>query len=212
MELQVKTRTILGKKVKNLRREGLIPAELFGKDIKNLHLSVPEKQFLKIYREAGENTIITIVTDDGKKIPVLISNVEKDLLRNRILAVDFYGIRMDKEIKAKVPIEFMGAAPALKKGLLVVKVMSEIEIEALPDKLPHRFEVDLSSLSVVGQSITVSDIKIPAGVKILVPRETVIVIAKEPAKEEAVTSPPLAEEKTATETAAGNAAATAPAA
>lgn len=198
-ELNVKTRTILGKKVKSLRGEGLIPAELFGKEIKNLHLSVPEKEFMKVYREAGENTVVTIITEDGKKIPALISNVTRDPFRNKILSIDLYGVRMDKEIRARVPIEFVGTAPALKNGLLVVKVMSEIEVEALPSKIPHRFEIDLSSLLNTGQSITVNDIRVPANVKIFAPKEAVIVTVQEPA-EEKVVSPPLSTETAVSET------------
>src|SRR3989338_9910596 len=108
MELKVKERTIFGKKVKTLRRKGLIPAELYGHDIKNKHLSVPEKEFSKIYKDAGEYTIINAITEENEKIPVLISDVAYDNLHGRILSIDLRQVRMDEKIETKVPIEFSG--------------------------------------------------------------------------------------------------------
>ena len=194
MELKVKERTIFGKKVKTLRRKGLIPAELYGLDIKNKHLSVPEKEFSKIYKDAGEYTIINAITEENEKIPVLISDVAYANLHGRILSIDLRQIRMDEKIETKVPIEFSGEAPAVKNGFLVVTVLNELEIEALPANIPHRIEVDLTSLENVGQSIRISGIKIPKDVKILVPEDTVIVTISERAKEEAAPAPSPAAE------------------
>ncbi|MEK7630096.1 MAG: 50S ribosomal protein L25 [Patescibacteria group bacterium] len=199
LELQTKNRTVFGKKVKNIRAHGLIPAELFGANIKNLHLSVPLKEFAKVYKSAGENTIVNVVTEEGKKIPVFISAVIKNHLSNQLLAVDFHSVQMDEKIKLKVPIEFIGVAPALKSGFVVVKVTTEIEVEALPNEVPHNFEVDLTSLENVGQGIRVADLKVAKAVKIITSGELVIANVAEKAKEEvaAPTVAPITEITTA---------------
>jgi len=189
MELQVKNREILGKKVKNLRAQGIIPAELFGHGVQNKHLSVLLKDFTKVYKEAGENTILTLVTENGEKIRAIISEVNRHPLTGNFLSIDFRQIHKDEKIHAKVPIEFTGTAPAIKKGFILVKVLNEIEIEALPDKIPHCFKVDLSKLDDLGQSINIHDLKLTSDIKVLIPPETIIATVSEQIKEE-VAPPP----------------------
>jgi len=147
MNLNVQERTQLGKKVKSLRKNGLVPAELFGSGVKNLHLSVSIKDFTPLYREAGENTVIYLNLPNQKKIPVLIAQVTRDAFSHQFLSIDFHQVQMDKKISAEVPIEFTDSAPALKSGFLVVTVLTKIEVEALPADIPHRFDVSLLSLS-----------------------------------------------------------------
>lgn len=192
IELAVTTRTLLGKKTKNLRKEGFISAEIYGQGIGNQHVSIPVKTFNKIYKEAGENTVVTVVTDDGKKIPVFINDVSRNMLTGELLSVDLHAVRMDEKIKAKIPVEFTGVAPALKLGHIIVKVLHEIEVEALPGNMPHRFEIDLSTLENPGQTIQISNIKISKDVKIMIPEDTVVVTVNEKAKEEVVAPPPTA--------------------
>ncbi len=184
MELLVQERTVLGKKTKSLRKEGFVPAELFGHGIKNRHLSVSLKEFTKTYKEAGENTVITLADEQGEKFSVLISDVILDHLSGNIIAVDFHHIRKGEKIQTKVPIEFIGEAPATKKGLVLVKVLDEVEIEALPEHIPHRFEVELSGLKEEGQGIAIHDLKIGKEVKLITPSDTIIVTVTELAKEE----------------------------
>ncbi|MCP6719937.1 MAG: 50S ribosomal protein L25 [Patescibacteria group bacterium] len=193
MELKVKNRIILGKKVKHLRDKGLIPAELFGHGVTNKHLEIPEKDLIDIYKKAGSHTIIQVITEEGEKIPALISEVQHHPLSRKPLNVDLHQIRMDEIIETGVPIKFKGEAPVEKSGFFVMRVLDEIEIKALPDKIPHSFEVDLSTLKEVGQSINVNDITVPKEVKILTPGETVIATVTEREKEEEETSSPAAE-------------------
>jgi large subunit ribosomal protein L25 len=199
IELKVKNREILGKKTRKLRRDGLIPAELFGHGLKNRHLSVPEKDFIKVYREAGEHTLINLITENNEKLPVIVSNISRHPISQKFLSVDFHQVRMDEKIQTKVPIEFTGVAPAIKNGLVVVKVLNEIEIESLPNAIPKNFEIDLSTLENVGQVISVKDLKAPPGVKILAPQEMVIVTVTEK-QEEVSSAAPAAPTATATQT------------
>ncbi len=189
IELKIQDRTIFGKKTKQLRATGLIPGEIFGHGFKNEHVSVSAKDFEKTYKEAGENTIITLTNASEKKIPVLISHVERDLINNIILSIDFYHVRKDEKIKTRVPIEYVGEDAATKAGNLLVKVLDEIEVEALPDKIPHSFIVDVSTLITSGQSISVEDLKVEKEVKILTHKETIIATVTEKAKEEVAPAP-----------------------
>lgn len=184
MELQTIKRDILGKKVKTLRRQGLLPAELYGRGIENVHLAVPLHDFKKIFREAGESTVINLIVD-GKLRPVLIYDYQIDPLTEDFRSVDFYEVRMDEKITAAVPIKFLGEAPAVKeKGGVLVKAMDEVEVEALPANLPHELTVDLTSLTEIGQSLFVKDIKDEGDFKILVDPETVVATISEPGVEE----------------------------
>ncbi len=197
MQLNIKPRTVFGKKTKNLRAEGIIPGEIFGHGFENKHIGVTAKEFAKIYAEAGENTIITLIGEGGEKTPALISGVERDAVKDIILSIDFYHVRKDEKIKAGIPVEYIGEDNAAKAGNLLVKILDEIEVEALPDKLPHSFVVDISSLEMPGQSISIEDLKIEKEVKVLVSYETIVATVTEKQKEEVVAPAP---ETTAEET------------
>jgi large subunit ribosomal protein L25 len=193
MELKVLKREQLGKKVKNLRRQGLIPAELYGHNIKNIHLAVSLKEFNDVYKKAGESLIINLIIEgekNSKPIPVLIHDIQKNYLNENILHVDFYEVKMDEKIKTRVPLEFIGESEAVKNyGGILNKSMFEIEIEALPKDLPHKIEVDISKLKELNQTIYVKDLNLPKGVKVLVDFETPIISVIPPQEEIKVSEP-----------------------
>lgn len=199
MELTVQKREILGKKVKALIKQGLIPAELYGHGFENIHLSVPVKDFSRVLKEAGESTIIKLVLNGAEGLEgeynVLINDFQKSPSTNEISHVDFYSVRMDEKITAMVPLKFINESPAVKEKIgVLIKAMHEIEIETLPADLPHHIEVDVSNLSDIGTSIYVKDLKINKGVKLLVDQETVVATVTEMAKEEEVVKPISVEE------------------
>lgn len=173
-ELQVQKREILGKKVKALRQQGFLPAELYGHKVGNEHVSVSKKDFKKIFEEVGESTIVNLILD-GQKIPVLIYGLQSDNLTGEVSHVDFLAVKMDEKIKTGVELEFTGEAPAVKeKGGVLVKAMQEVEVEALPGDLPRNIEVSLAALAEIGQSICVGDLKVSDKVKVLTDAETVV--------------------------------------
>lgn len=173
MELQVKKREQVGKSAA-LRRSGSIPLELYGKGVENLHLTAPVKDFKKVLKEAGENTIVNAILD-GKKYPVIIHEVVRDGVSGDILNVDLYQIRMDEKIKLMVPLEFIGVSVAVKeKNGLLVKSLQEIEVEALPMDVPHILQVDISKITEIGQSLYVKDLDLPKTAKALFEPETVV--------------------------------------
>lgn len=187
MELTAVKREKFGRAVKPLRKQGLIPAELYGHGIENMHLSVSDKDFRRIFKDAGETTLINLVVD-GKKHPVMIHDVARHSITDDILNIDFHQVRMDEKIEIDVPLVFTGEAPAVKeKGGVLVKSVSELAVSALPSNVPHDIKVDLSKLAEVGASIHIKDIDIPKDVKVLADPQTVVatVIAKMTEEEEA---------------------------
>ncbi len=189
MDLTVELRDKFGKQVKQLRKSGVIPAELYGKAQENKHLSVSAKEFSRVFKEAGTNTVVNLQA--GKeKIAALIHSVVRNYVSGDVDHVDFYRVRMDEKITAKIPLEFTGEAPAVKeKSGILNKAMSEIEVEALPADLPHRLSVDLSTLDDLNKSVYVRDIKVPKGVELLVGPETVIATVTPQLEEEVVAAP-----------------------
>ena len=194
MELIAQKREIMGKAVKTLRDGGFIPAELYGREFENIHLSVPEKDFNKIFNEAGESTIVSLAVGE-EKIPVLINDIFTDPLSNKISHIDFYRVRMDEKTEVSVPFEFVGEAQAVKekKGILI-KAMHELEIRALPADLPHNIEIDVSGLAEIGETIHVKDIKPIKGVEFLAEPEAVIVTVTEIVEEVVEEKPASVEE------------------
>lgn len=191
MELATSPRTQFGKAVRHLRREGKLPAEFYGRGMENRPLVVEKKAFQKLFKTAGENTVITLLLD-GKKQPCLVHDVQYDPVSGEALHVDFYGVRMDEKIRTMIPVEFTGEAPAVKeKNGILMKAVAEIEVEALPANLPHAFSVDVSGLAELNQSVYIKDIDVPKNVKIFLDPETAVATVTEPVKEEEIAPPAM---------------------
>jgi len=194
MELIAQKRDIFGKAVSRLRNSGLIPAELYGHGVENIHLNLPKKEFSEVFKNAGENEIVNLVIDN-KKIPVLIHEREINPLTDEVIHVDLYQIKMAEKITVNVPLEFINDAPAIKeKDGVLVKTMHELKIEALPANLPHSIKVDLSPLNDIGKSIYVGDLPILEDVKVLIEAKTAVATITEKAKEEVIIEQPKVEE------------------
>ncbi len=186
MDLAVISREITGKKVRALRKEGLIPAEIYGNGIPNIHVSVPAKAFSKVLKEAGQTSVVTLLVGKEKR-SAMIHEVMRDYLTGDVMHVDFHQIRMDEKISAKVPFVFTGEAPAVKeKGAVINKAVLEVEVEALPGDMPHEITIDLSVLKDIDQSIHIKDIPHPHGVKFLIEENAAVVTATPPRAEEEV--------------------------
>jgi len=202
LSLSAKIRKNLGKKVKSIRKKGILPAILYGPEIKNsLPLEIDSKIFEKIYKEAGESSLISLEVQaeklagqKEKKFLVLIHDIEHDPLTDRPIHVDFYQPRLEEEIEAKVPIIFEGEAPAVKEleGTLV-KNISEVEIKALPQKLPKEIKVNVERLKTFEDHILIKDLEMPEGVKILKEPEEIVASITPPEKVEEELERPIEE-------------------
>src|SRR3989344_5317033 len=177
-------RDILGKKTRNLRKQGFLPAVVYGGGKSAQPITIKESEFLKLWKSAGESTIIEL--DIGKeKKNVLIHEVDIDPIKDNPIHVDFYTVDMAKKIHVDVALEFIGESDAVKAGGILVKVLHAIKVEALLNDLPHSISVDISQLKIAGDSIIVDAVKIPKGVKILDnPEETVAMVEALRAEEE----------------------------
>lgn len=166
LQAKVEPRKVLGKQVKKLRKEGILPANIYGKDIKSKAVQIPLKEFEKVLKEAGETQVVDI-TFDSTTYPVLIHNVQYEPRTNATLHADFYKVDLKEKIKATVPVEAVGEAKAVAEKLgLLLQTLSEVEVEALPTEIPEKIAVEVSGLSAIDQQITVADLKVPAGVAI----------------------------------------------
>lgn len=183
LELSAKLRQTTGHGNKRIRKQGFIPAILYGRKIKNLALSVKAQDFEKVYQEAGESTLIKLKIEEDqdkakKERVVLIHEIANDPVSDEHIHIDFYQVKMDEPIKAEVPLVFVGESPMVKEATgVLVKNIQSLEIEALPQDLPHQIEVDISSLKAVDSKIHIKDLKLPAAVKIeLQPEEVVVLV------------------------------------
>lgn len=198
--LKAEKRTVEGKKVKNLRRQGVIPANVYGKDIKSENLQINLKDFEKTYQEAGKTGIVELNFDTGEPKNTLIRNVQKDPVTGNPLHVDFYNVSLKEKIKASVPVVQIGESKAVidKVGALL-QPLAQVEVEALPTDLPENIEVDVTQLSAVDEEIKVKDLKVASGVTILTDPEQIVIKVGSLISEEAKK---LAEEEAAAKAAA----------
>ncbi|MBI4691990.1 MAG: 50S ribosomal protein L25 [Candidatus Terrybacteria bacterium] len=184
LQLQAEKRDVFGKKLKMARREGKLSAILYGKKMEPTPLFVDLKEFNKIWKKAGESTIIKLESEGKKIADVLIYDVAVDSLKREPVHADFYAMEMDKPITAKVPLVFEGIAPAVKElGSILVKVIHEVEVEALPKNLPHELKIDLARLATLDDKILIKDIVLPPGVKILSKKDEIVALAETPKEE-----------------------------
>lgn len=185
ISLAAKTRKEIGKKLNLLRQENKIPAILYGHNIKPHPLFVDKFAFSKVFKIAGESSIIELLIDDKEKKNVLIKDIQKNPRSDEFLHIDFYQVKLTERIKAKVPLVFFGEALAVKeKGGVLVKNIDEIEVEALPSDLPKEIRVDISSLKDFSDVIRIKDIDISAVVKVLTKQEEIVATTTPPRSEE----------------------------
>ena len=172
-----------------IRKAGDLPAVFYGADKENTPISIPKSEFKKIWVKAGESSTVKITTDKGS-VDALIHEVQTNPTTDEPIHVDFLVIDMNKKIKVEVPLEFIGVSAAVKNNLgTLVKVLHEVEVEALPKDLPHVISVDISKLQDADSQILVSDITLPTGVAMVTKGSEVVAS--------------IAEQKEETEEAAG---------
>ena len=172
----------------SLRKRGELPAVFYGMGNPSTSISISKIEFKKIWRKAGESSTVKVTTPKAV-IDVLIHDVQVNPVTDEPIHVDFLVIDMNKTIKVEVPLEFTGVSEIVKSGLgTLVKVLHEVEVEALPKDLPHDFTIDISSLVGLDSQILVSDIILPKGVKMITKTDEVVasIVEQKEEKEEVV--------------------------
>lgn len=191
MELKVAKREKIGN-LDSLRKEGLMPAVFYGKKEDSTPIAIIQTDFIKVWKKAGESTVITLKSADGKSLDALIQEVDFDPVTDMPRHADFYVFDKDHKLEVDIPLEFIGVSPGVKEqGGLLVKVMHELKIEAMPKDLPHQIDVDISVLSEIGSQILAKDLKLPTGVSLIENPEEVVALISEAKEEEEEESVPV---------------------
>jgi len=174
-----------------VRKAGRVPAVFYGKKEASTPISIAKVDFLKIWREAGESSVVTLETPSGTK-ESLIQDVDVDPVTGAPRHADFYVFEKGHRVEVELPIEFTGTSPAVKElGGVLVKVLHELKIEAMPKDLPHNIQVEISTLANFGDQILARDIILPTGVALRENSEEVIALVSAPREEKEEETAPI---------------------
>ena len=197
--LKATKREVLGKKVGALRRAGNLPAVLYGHRIETTPITLDAHEAALRLSHLTTSSLV-MVDLEGTEYPALVREKQKDYLKNRLLHVDFQVISMTEKVTTKVGIELTGIAPVVKGfSAVIVTVLSELEIECMPQDLPARVVIDISGLTEIGAAIHVRDVVISDKVQILDDPGETIIVASATREEKAVVEEVPAEEEAAAE-------------
>ncbi len=183
--LEAKTRSSEGPKAKDLLKEHMIPAVMYGHDVETQSLTVPFADFRKVYIQAGTSSLVDVNVDGKVAVKALIKDVQVNPLTMSPIHIDFHQVNMKEKMTANIPLVFIGESVAIKVlGGTLVKSLDHVEVECLPTDLPHEIEVDLSALATFDDMITVGSLKLPKGVEVTDESESIIATVDEPLTEE----------------------------
>ncbi len=180
-ELTAQPRTIVGKEVKKLRRQGIIPAVLYGPGIEGIHsISLASKEIERAYTQLGKSAILRLKVEGGATRSVLIHQVQHDYHHRNLTHVDFFAPNMSVELTVSVQVVMTGEAPAVKlEDGILVQSATEIQVTALPDNVPAVIAVDITGLTEIHAQITAGDLELPAGVTLATsPDEVVVTVSQ----------------------------------
>lgn len=182
--IKAKPRTVIGKQVRALRRAGELPGIIYGHHIQPIPISMNAHDASLILERTTSSSLITIDLE-GKEYPALVREKQRHPIKRTLLHVDFQAVSLTEAIRAKVSIHLMGEAPAVKDlNAVLVTGLDEVEVECLPQDLPERIEVDISSLAKIGDAIYVRDLVLPQNVRVLDDPDELIVLATVAEEEE----------------------------
>lgn len=183
--LAATSRNVIGKQVRALRREGLIPANVYGHKVENLTISLNGREFNKLFQHTGTTTLIDLKIDGKKATPVLVHEVQRTSPRREIQHVDLFAVNLKEKLRTAVPLTFIGISDAVETlGGILQTPKDEVEVECLPESLVQELMIDLSVLKTFDDQIKISDIILPSGVIILDDADEVIAIVNEQSSEE----------------------------
>ncbi len=165
--LKIEARELHGKKLKQLRGDGLVPGVVYGADMEAISVQAAEGDIAKVVKAAGQHTPVQLM---GKKRRIaMIKDVDRDPVRHTIRHISFHAVRADEPVEAEVPIRLAGEGESLaeKNGLVILQALDKIEVKALPLELPEMLEASIVNLENAGDRVTVRDLVVPAGVEIV---------------------------------------------
>jgi large subunit ribosomal protein L25 len=175
VELKVSPREVLGKKVKRLRREGVIPANVYGHGLESVAIQVPKDDLAHLLHSAGRNEIVYLRLDGEEPRPVFLRQIQRNPVTDAILHVDFYQISLKEKVRMEVPLALVGTSPAEQThGGTLLHSLDRITVEGLPTEIPSAIEVDVSGLEEIDATIYVRELSVPSEVTVLTDPEQVV--------------------------------------
>jgi large subunit ribosomal protein L25 len=191
--LNAEKRDVIGKQVKALRRQGKLPAVIYGRHTEPINVSLDAHNASLVLGRLTSSSLVTIALD-GKEYPSLVREKQRDYIKNRLLHVDFLAVSLTESIRASVSVNFVGVSAAVKDfNAVLVTNLQSLEVECLPTDLPERIDVDISVLTKPGEGIRVRDIVVSDKVRLLDDPDTMIAVATFAKVEEEVAPVPGAE-------------------
>ncbi len=182
--LKATKRDVVGKQVKAMRRNGQLPAVIYGRHNDPINISLDAHNASLTLGRLSSSSLVTIEVD-GAEYPSLVREKQRDYIKNRLLHVDFLAVSLDEKLTATVSLRFIGVSIAVKDyNAVLVHNLEELEIECLPTDLPERIDVDISVLSRIGDGIRVRDVVVSDKVRILDNPDTMVAVATAPKVEE----------------------------
>lgn len=182
--LALENRETMGRAVRQLRRDGMVPAVIHDHGKASVHVQAPYIDMYKVYRNAGKHHPVDL-TVDGKKYLALIKDATFEPRKNQLRHVVFNAINRNQKVTAEIPVVFTGDAEAEKAGYMILRQIDNVEVESVPSKLPNELPVDITQLKALGDKLHVSDIAIPAGVTLLTEPEHAVAVVEESAAKQA---------------------------
>ncbi|NJD58004.1 MAG: 50S ribosomal protein L25, partial [Anaerolineae bacterium] len=191
--LKANRRDILGKQVKAIRREGKLPAVIYGHHIQPISIVLDLHDTSRSLMGLAPSALVTVDVD-GEKHRTLVREKQRNKITGTLLHIDFLAVSMTEKLRSRVYMEIVGVSPAIKDfdGVLVTG-LDEVEVECLPNDLPERIVVDISELANIGDGIYVHDLAVPEGVKILTDAETMVALITAQAAAEEEVAPAIEE-------------------
>jgi large subunit ribosomal protein L25 len=175
VQLNVSPRPILGKKVKRLRRQGIIPANVYGRALESVAIQVAKDDLVRVIRAAGRNEIIYLRVDGEEPRPTFVRQIQRSPVTDAILHVDFYQISLKEKVRIEIPLALVGTAPAEQTyGGTLLHSLDSIAVEGLPTDIPSVIEVDVSGLKEIDAAIHVGGLSVPDQVTVLTDPEVVV--------------------------------------
>jgi len=183
--IQANRREVIGKKVKRLRRDGLLPAVVYGHNIEPIPITLDMREGSRTLEKLSPSALV-VVDVDGEQHYTLVRDKQRNPVMKTIIHVDFQAVSLTETVRADLNINIVGEAPAIETYLgILVPSLEQLSIECLPGNLPDRIDVDVSGLTEIGDSLLVSDLIVPDGVEILSdPEDVVVVVIAQAAEEE----------------------------
>jgi len=184
--LKAAKRDVVGKQVKGLRREGKLPAVIYGRHSEPINIMLDARVAGRTLAKATSSSLVTVDLD-GKEYPTLVRETQRDFIKNTLLHVDFLTVSMTEKLRAYVTLRFKGVSLAVKDfNAILVHNLEQFHVECLPEDLPEFIEVDISRLSTPGDGIRVGEVPVPAKVRVLDDSDTMVAVAAVSRIEEAV--------------------------